>query len=206
MEWGKDKPSLGLRLGFLRLLCRPLPLLPSSPPPLHPESKAETPNTSFQHAMPAIMENAEGFSGQEIADSDCSSGCQSGWTLYLGHQSQGIGSGRVEEEDEDDSSMLSDASSGPPHFPEEEEDANCSSCSGGSRLKRRKLEEEKQQEEQSSILGDTASSSLLICFSKAARSSEMLTMEDFSTTHFKVLFLSFLRNRMQWPAAEVDEE
>lgn len=65
-----------------------------------------------------------------------SSGCESGWTLYLGHSSAspqalsnqehgflGAGRNRVydeeEEEEEEDLSMVSDASSGPPHLNEE---------------------------------------------------------------------------------------
>ncbi|KAL3814324.1 hypothetical protein ACJIZ3_015592 [Penstemon smallii] len=79
----------------------------------------------------------------------CSSGCESGWTLYLDHHSsisphvscnqehdfhdqtrnRSFNTKRLkreeeteETEDEEDSSMLSDASSGPPHFNEEEEE------------------------------------------------------------------------------------
>ncbi|XP_011088165.1 uncharacterized protein LOC105169469 [Sesamum indicum] len=84
-----------------------------------------------------------------FANEECSSGCESGWTLYLDHSSihspscnQERGRRRSgvfteaktlkrqeqeQEEDEDegeDSSMVSDASSGPPHLNEEE-------CYGG---------------------------------------------------------------------------
>ncbi|KAK4791980.1 hypothetical protein SAY86_022415 [Trapa natans] len=74
--------------------------------------------------------------------SECSSGCESGWTLYL-EQSVDDASHRdippftddkgaafidsihaadeVEEEEEEDLSMVSDASSGPPHLHEEED-------------------------------------------------------------------------------------
>ncbi|KAG6490043.1 hypothetical protein ZIOFF_051325 [Zingiber officinale] len=60
--------------------------------------------------------------------SECSSGCQSGWTIYLVHSSDdqsalshkhGGGCFRPEveeEEEEEDLSMVSDASSWPPHF------------------------------------------------------------------------------------------
>ncbi|KAL3614358.1 hypothetical protein CASFOL_042432 [Castilleja foliolosa] len=69
----------------------------------------------------------------------CSSGCESGWTLYLEHSSissynqenhkfiKNEISKRLNDEQEDDDdddedlSMVSDASSGPPHLPEEEE-------------------------------------------------------------------------------------
>ncbi|XP_027365848.1 uncharacterized protein LOC113872468 [Abrus precatorius] len=75
--------------------------------------------------------------------SECSSGCESGWTLYLEHSflnqnashrdTRFIGGteGFYEEEHKDkrvkdensreeDLSMISDASSGPPHFPDDE--------------------------------------------------------------------------------------
>lgn len=70
--------------------------------------------------------------------SECSSGCESGWTVYLeqsflcpndSHHKTGNGfvNGKNvlrtthEEEEEEDLSMVSDASSGPPHFQEEAE-------------------------------------------------------------------------------------
>ncbi|KAL0356914.1 UNVERIFIED_CONTAM: hypothetical protein Scaly_1377100 [Sesamum calycinum] len=89
-----------------------------------------------------------------FANEECSSGCESGWTLYLDHSSihspscnQERGRRRStgvfteaktlkrqdgedeeedeeEEEEEEDLSMVSDASSGPPHLNEEE-------CYGG---------------------------------------------------------------------------
>lgn len=80
----------------------------------------------------------------ETNNQECSSGCESGWTVYLEHssisayddQEKGNRNGggvsteekrlknhlqeeEAEEEDED-LSMVSDASSGPPHLPEEE--------------------------------------------------------------------------------------
>ncbi|URE28513.1 hypothetical protein MUK42_15838 [Musa troglodytarum] len=45
--------------------------------------------------------------------SDCSSGCQSGWTMYLEQSSS--------EEEEEGLSMVSDASSGPPQLRLEDE-------------------------------------------------------------------------------------
>ncbi|KAL3538787.1 hypothetical protein ACH5RR_002153 [Cinchona calisaya] len=72
------------------------------------------------------------------SNSECSSGCESGWTLYLensfispyqkendsflGEKYDGFSDGKAEEEEEDDLSMISDASSGPPHFHQELED------------------------------------------------------------------------------------
>ncbi|KAA8545763.1 hypothetical protein F0562_020786 [Nyssa sinensis] len=76
----------------------------------------------------------------DVLASELSTGCESGWTLYLEHSflppySSHRGSEFVEsngafteekrekdedEEEEEDSSMVSDASSGPPHFHEDE--------------------------------------------------------------------------------------
>ncbi|CAL9174798.1 unnamed protein product [Musa hybrid cultivar] len=130
---------------------------------------------------------------REEADvsSDCSSGCQSGWTDYLNKscgecpQPLVCGKGGSFEEEEEDLSMVSDASSGPPHFPEEDEHScgylRSSTCfqaggclcsaltpaaglaAGGA--KKRRVEPE-QQRQRSSLLDDTASSPLF-SFSKA---------------------------------------
>ncbi|GMH16420.1 hypothetical protein Nepgr_018261 [Nepenthes gracilis] len=86
-------------------------------------------------------------------DSESSSGCESGWTLYLEHSRSDVkfvcaprsrdvlfqGSKMQneeeeddeEEEDEEDLSMVSDASSGPPHFHEEDYDYCCNDDDGG---------------------------------------------------------------------------
>ncbi|GFY85960.1 hypothetical protein Acr_04g0006980 [Actinidia rufa] len=67
-----------------------------------------------------------------ISISECSSGCESGWTMYLDQSSNsgdhlqksgcGYEAANVEDYDEDeDLSMVSDASSGPPHFQEDED-------------------------------------------------------------------------------------
>ena len=68
---------------------------------------------------------------EEEESSECSSGCQSGWTMYLDQSDEPPTSlpfkvaasieQEGEEEEEEDLSMVSDASSGPPHFPEEDE-------------------------------------------------------------------------------------
>lgn len=79
------------------------------------------------------------FGNQE----ECSSGCESGWTLYLQHSSISASYDREldspnrvftnedeEGDDEDeDLSMVSDASSGPPHLHEEEEEEDKNGCS-----------------------------------------------------------------------------
>ncbi|XP_057963843.1 protein SOB FIVE-LIKE 5-like [Malania oleifera] len=84
--------------------------------------------------------------------SECGSGCESGWTLYLeqsflsqnpsdrGHgfaDSRGVFTEQNQErraqfqdqDEEEDLSMVSDASSGPPHFPED--DAECCNDDNG---------------------------------------------------------------------------
>ncbi|KAL0924793.1 hypothetical protein M5K25_005651 [Dendrobium thyrsiflorum] len=126
-----------------------------------------------------VVEGERGFS-------ECSSGCQSGWTLYLcqSHESPStstLPSRRevsVHEDEEEDLSMLSDASSGPPHGTEEtcinfyycsnDRDGRLTTFARNGVSKRRKAEEQKLQEH-SSFLDDTASSPLL-CFSKATSS------------------------------------
>ncbi|XP_071727055.1 uncharacterized protein [Rutidosis leptorrhynchoides] len=83
---------------------------------------------------------------EQVFDSEeSSSGCESGWTLYLQHSNNIIphhhdlsckkvhehdhihddGEEEEEDDDDDDMSMVSDASSGPPHFQEHEEDEYC---------------------------------------------------------------------------------
>ncbi|XP_028767278.1 uncharacterized protein LOC114724978 isoform X2 [Neltuma alba] len=115
--------------------------------------------------------------------SECSSGCESGWTLYL-EQSflNQNGSHRdnrfygeykekreqnEEEAMEEDLSMVSDASSGPPHFPEDEtyfnEDNGCfypPVSSKTAKLEKTSKARKKVGENQHllSLLDDTASS------------------------------------------------
>ncbi|XP_073128021.1 protein SOB FIVE-LIKE 5-like [Henckelia pumila] len=64
-----------------------------------------------------------------VSNSECSSGCESGWTMYLDQTSNSTDKyTRVlvknvnpdQEDDDEDLSMLSDASSGPPQFQEHE--------------------------------------------------------------------------------------
>lgn len=68
----------------------------------------------------------EFHSRMSISASESSSGCESGWTLYL-DQSSSIPAtqwqkAKLEDENDEDLSMVSDASSGPPHLQEEEDD------------------------------------------------------------------------------------
>ncbi|KAF8406191.1 hypothetical protein HHK36_008271 [Tetracentron sinense] len=110
--------------------------------------------------------------------SECSSGCESGWTMYLDQSSLsanpckgGVGfvnesgvfckdykeKGAMEEEEEEDLSMVSDASSGPPHFNEDEDYCNENGCfssaSSAAALvnksgKRRKMEGHQRQQQE----------------------------------------------------------
>ncbi|XP_038905216.1 protein SOB FIVE-LIKE 6-like [Benincasa hispida] len=123
----------------------------------------------------------------DLLGSECSSGCESGWTLYLeqsflshGGPDQIVGCteeywnarGTQEEEEEEgeveDLSMVSDASSGPPHFIEDEacsheDDGHFSHVSksvtmGKRKGKKQRIKEYQCHEEPSSFLDDTASS------------------------------------------------
>ncbi|CAK8573824.1 unnamed protein product [Lathyrus sativus] len=114
-------------------------------------------------------------------DSECSSGCESGWTLYLEHSygentrfidgTQGYyGKYTNDENYSQDLSMLSDASSGPPHVPyDDHDDGYFNEKHNGNSLvkqhnksetKKQKVREhvEKDQHNLPSFLHDTASS------------------------------------------------
>ncbi|XP_047319599.1 protein SOB FIVE-LIKE 5-like [Impatiens glandulifera] len=108
-------------------------------------------------------------------DSECSSGCESGWTVYLeqsclspypsnisrGKQLQlddHHHHGEYEEEDED-MSMVSDASSGPPHF--QQEPVDCKTIKG-----KKKKNKEKFRPTPDLHLDDTASSPVFFHFSQ----------------------------------------
>ncbi|XP_010248361.1 PREDICTED: uncharacterized protein LOC104591252 isoform X1 [Nelumbo nucifera] len=123
-----------------------------------------------------------------LASSECSSGCESGWTMYLDHSSlstnpykrccglrdeidffgQDFRKEETEEGDEEkDLSMVSDASSGPPHFLEDDdyfEENGCFSSAFPADVlanksgKRRKLDQRQQQQHLLSFRDDTASS------------------------------------------------
>ncbi|CAK9144973.1 unnamed protein product [Ilex paraguariensis] len=119
-----------------------------------------------------------------LGGSECSSGCESGWTLYLEHSflSQNPSHrdhGREvfneeerekDEDEEEDLSMVSDASSGPPHFHEDEiygnkgcfYNAPIDATLPNNSTKRKKIKETRHRmgQEQNSFLDDTASSPL----------------------------------------------
>ncbi|ESW29198.1 hypothetical protein PHAVU_002G051300 [Phaseolus vulgaris] len=146
--------------------------------------------------------------------SQCSSGCESGWTLYLDHSfqlknhntfshasSQLIGEdykdkkAKKEEADEEDLSMVSDASSGPPHLPEAQDDASFYSASNSAKLgkRTRKRQKVKQYQHLPSFLDDTASS-LVFDFSmnnvtvtnhQTSTESMLNCSQGFSATYFE---------------------
>ncbi|RWW86329.1 hypothetical protein BHE74_00004899, partial [Ensete ventricosum] len=83
-----------------------------------------------------IDEMKVGEEEEEEMSSDCSSGCQSGWTMYLEQSSsqfcktvvdEKAGSYQHEEKEEEGLSMVSDASSGPPQL-RLEDDEHHSRC------------------------------------------------------------------------------
>lgn len=118
-----------------------------------------------------------------ISASACSSGCESGWTLYLdqsfisetqfqrdgGTVNYGEKGAKEVEVEEEDLSMVSDASSGPPHYHEDDQD--CFNGNGRSfsaswasesakneKKKKKKMKETCRYERYMYNLDDTASS------------------------------------------------
>ncbi|CAK9155440.1 unnamed protein product [Ilex paraguariensis] len=128
-----------------------------------------------------------------ISTSECSSGCESGWTMYLDQSSNSAdqcdrvgfpindedcrskGENVVEEEEEEDEdlSMVSDASSGPPQFHENGDffyDTSSHFCFASSTSEQANKRKQKTRikngvKQQNSYLDDTASSPFL-SFSK----------------------------------------
>ncbi|KAM7520926.1 hypothetical protein LguiB_019888 [Lonicera macranthoides] len=150
-----------------------------------------------------------------MSTSECSSGCESGWTMYLDQSSnsennryprsgedyyrsreENVGEDEEEEEEEEeneDLSMVSDASSGPRHFLEDEVNGYFSYAplpSENTKSTKNKEIKERRGKKQSSYLDDTASSPVL-GFSKknVGLSNDQASMEHdtqgFSATHFK---------------------
>ncbi|RZC62795.1 hypothetical protein C5167_024570 [Papaver somniferum] len=126
---------------------------------------------------------------------ECSSECESGWTMYLEHSLVSLNPCKsngqfsdfecnynrkvmkevyaVEKEEEEDLSMVSDASSGPAHFLEHEdyctENGNFSASSSSLKNKSSKRQKKIRQKRSSdSLLDDTASSPMspIYSFSK----------------------------------------
>lgn len=79
------------------------------------------------HKETSIVESFE-RERMNMLVSECSSGCESGWTLYFehsmdaSHRDPPFLDEKGAEDEEEDLSMVSDASSGPPHLHEEEEE------------------------------------------------------------------------------------
>ncbi|KAM3291415.1 protein SOB FIVE-LIKE 5 [Capsicum chacoense] len=149
--------------------------------------------------------------GMVAADSECSSGCESGWTLYLensyltsckDNNFEGEKSLKQKQEEEEDLSMISDASSGPPNFHQEEEYYGHNIINGSHYYapinnpkinSKRQKAKEKKQKQQLSVLDDTASSPIFdfsnnnFNINKNTESVEnvMDFSQGYSTTHFQ---------------------
>ncbi|CAL4938099.1 unnamed protein product [Urochloa decumbens] len=133
------------------------------------------------------------------ASSECSSGCQSGWTTYLDDHSSsyscGAGAARFhgsgkpyycdDYSEEDDLSMISDASSGPRHQSSAGNDVDGAGGGGGAAAARANAERRGRREAAAavasrqskraaaaSLLEDTASSPAFSGYSKAMGSGE----------------------------------
>ncbi|XP_017246204.1 protein SOB FIVE-LIKE 5 isoform X1 [Daucus carota subsp. sativus] len=142
-----------------------------------------------------------------MSTSECSSGCESGWTAYLDQSSNSANDLYYNAErsksvtlrdgyEDEDLSMISDASSGPRHdYNHQENENNCvrnysGSKQGTIRKHEAKIKGKGKFSGDSSYLDDTASSPVL-SFSKTklARSAHQNSHEQetqgFSTTHYK---------------------
>ncbi|XP_062210243.1 uncharacterized protein LOC133911833 [Phragmites australis] len=120
--------------------------------------------------------------------SECSSGCQSGWTTYLDDHSYSCGTTRLqgkaqqpyycEYSEEDDLSMISDASSGPRQQCSAGNDVQGSAAAHANAERRGRREEAAAARRQSkraavaSLLEDTASSPAFFSYSKAISSGD----------------------------------
>ena len=147
-----------------------------------------------------------------ISASQCSSGCESGWTLYL-DQSSVSGNdcrrdGRVVDEDcgrknaeevgqqdeEEDLSMVSDASSGPPHFHKDEDGFDANGCFFSTSVVAKKSQKKKVKDpstrQQHSPLDDTASSPVL----SSSKASTERKIEKKTHTYKQALSLLSLPN------------
>lgn len=110
--------------------------------------------------------------GIEQERMEFSSGCESGWTMYLGQSAEELtsvsarndatGGCYQEVEDVEDLSMVSDASSGPPVFHEEEEEEQ-NYCKENVQQKNGQWKkiQRKGGERHNTVLDDTASSHAL---------------------------------------------
>ncbi|KAK9071618.1 hypothetical protein SSX86_008047 [Deinandra increscens subsp. villosa] len=146
---------------------------------------------------------------EETFGSESSSGCESGWTLYLEHSLQNHKNDICKREsytheyddDEEDMSMVSDASSGPQHFPEQVDESFKLNSNGGgvytNGKKQKNIHKQpKKIHDLPSFLDDTASSplftfsnnNLTVPSSKKASVAENEIIDysqGYSTTYFK---------------------
>ncbi|KAK4739903.1 hypothetical protein R3W88_003600 [Solanum pinnatisectum] len=149
--------------------------------------------------------------GMMAGNSECSSGCESGWTLYLENSYLTSCKGEkslkqkqeTEEAEEEDLSMVSDASSGPPNFHQEEAYGHNTIINGGhyyapiSNPKRQKAKDKKQKQKQKqlSVLDDTASSPIfdfsnnnfsnINNTTKSVENNVLDFSQGYSATHFQ---------------------
>lgn len=146
-------------------------------------------------------------------DSECSSGCESGWTLYLEHSyentrfiggTEGYYGNQHKDkrvtneysEGVEDLSMVSDASSGPPHHDSYFNAQDCSASKPTKLVAKRSKKRQKVQENNiQQHLDDTASSPLfdnnnVVTMSNQQTTSTTESMLDysqgFSATYFEV--------------------
>ncbi|CAN1167705.1 Protein SOB FIVE-LIKE 5 [Linum perenne] len=145
------------------------------------------------------------------SEEECSSGCESGWTLYLEHSF--LRPKQIHDEEEqaeegtdEDLSMVSDASSGPPLYFQDEDgsfDNNHSqeatvSTTSTSSGKRKKTQKNRKPKEQiippnqvmrplgyNSFLDDTASSPALNSTATIPHHHVLDYSQPFSATHFQ---------------------
>ncbi|XP_042457419.1 uncharacterized protein LOC122041704 [Zingiber officinale] len=129
-----------------------------------------SPSLAFiSQELAMLIEGGRLVEKQTAMSSECSSGCQSGWTTYFLHSSDvrnslsyGEGESFRGVEEEEGLSMISDASSGPPHFNEDDGNGrflySALVPADGGKKKRTLVEQQRNQH--SSALDDTASSQL----------------------------------------------
>lgn len=135
-----------------------------------------------------------------ISTSECSSGCESGWTTYLDRLSNSTnphnlqnyqvkGANVNEDQEDEDLSMVSDASSGPPHLHESfGADTHCYTFASPvqedkkkSKQKISKTKDSKMKNNHNFCLDDTASSPML----HYSQGNAVPTAHAFSTAHFE---------------------
>ncbi|CAH8329440.1 unnamed protein product [Eruca vesicaria subsp. sativa] len=137
-----------------------------------------------------------------LGSSEWSSGCESGWTLYLDHSVSSSPSSSCkqrrskdswsqnyvhqEEDDEEDLSMMSDASSGPRNICEEDSVKKLNSV--GPKKQNKSEKKRRDSEKINSVLDDTASSHKSMGGNKIEQTFQESTLDysqGFSATHIQ---------------------